>query len=243
SLLAFFYWSKQRSNKKISHQNVALQRLVEEKEWLLKEVHHRVKNNLHTVVSLLESQSAFLRDDALAAVLNSQNRVYTMSLIHQKLYKSNNSTTLNMATYLPELVHYLQESYDVRNRIKFNCRVQDLQLNGSMAVPVGLIVNEAVTNSIKYAFAEAKSAEITITLLVDENKDARLCIADNGCGIQKVAIQSHHDSLGLSLMKGLCEDIGGQFRIDNNNGTRVMICFPFEVPVLVSALPPEPSHS
>ena len=111
-LLYYLYRSKQHSNLKLQNQQKVLEKLIIEKDWLVKEIHHRVKNNLHTIVSLLESQTAYLHnDDALTAVRDSQHRVHAMSLIHQKLYQSDKLASINMATYIEELTNYLRESF------------------------------------------------------------------------------------------------------------------------------------
>ena len=219
------YRIKQRSNKKISEKNLSLQHLLDEKEWLLKEVHHRVKNNLHTIMSLLETQSSYLKDDALLAIQNSQHRVYAMSLIHQKLYQTENSSNINMSVYLPELLNYLRDSYDIRQRIRFVSDIEDIRLDISKAIPVGLILNEAVTNSVKYAFPENKSGEINIRMERLTKNKIRLSIADNGIGLPPNWDKVQKNSLGLKLMKGLTEDIRGKLLIENLNGTKVTVEF------------------
>ena len=124
-----------RKNEIITQKNEQLEFLLNEKEWLLKEVHHRVKNNLHTVICLLESQAAYLENDALKAIEKSQNRIYTMSLIHQKLYQSEDIKTINMANYIPELVQYLKESFDISDGIYFNLSIDQISLDASQAIP------------------------------------------------------------------------------------------------------------
>lgn len=119
--------------EEITQKNSRLQHLLEEKEWLLKEIHHRVKNNLQTVMSLLESQSAYLKNDALAAIRESQHRVQAMALIHQKLYLSENVTSINMQAYIKELVNYLKESFDIRQQIRFDLDLEPVNLDGASA--------------------------------------------------------------------------------------------------------------
>src|SRR6202000_3217878 len=135
---------KQRTNKEMNKSNLALKQLVTEKEWLIKEVHHRVKNNLQTIISLLESQAAYLENDALKAIETSQNRIFTMSLIHQKLYQSEDIQTINMASYIPELVEYLKDSFINSHRIDFKTNIDPVSLDASIAIPLALIINEAV---------------------------------------------------------------------------------------------------
>jgi two-component system, sensor histidine kinase PdtaS len=225
------YGLKNKANRQISQKNEALQRLINEKEWLLKEVHHRVKNNLQTVVSLLESQSAYLQDDALLAIQDSQNRVFAMSLIHQKLYQSENVASINMRQYLPELINYLRVGFNIKS-IDFNLAIAPVDLDVSQAIPVGLIVNEAVTNSIKYAFPVITNNK-QISIHLDHREDGRvdLTISDNGIGIPKELSSGKTGSLGLKLIKGLAEDLTGKFEIDSTNGTSISIIFKANTPL------------
>lgn len=232
-LLLNQYRIKQSSNKllqaqqvEIQRQNGTLQNLVLEKEWLVKEIHHRVKNNLQTIVSLLESQTLFLNNsDALAAVKNSQHRIHAMSLIHQKLYLSENISTVNIANYINELVNYLSESFNSYRKIHFNLKISSIDIDVAIAVPLGLILNEAITNSIKYAFKE-KDGSISITFSLLESTYF-LCIADDGMGLPE-EFDDHIkiDSLGITLMKGLCKELGANFSIKSENGVSILISFP-----------------
>ena len=201
-----------------------LQHLLTEKEWLLKEVHHRIKNNLHTVICLLQSQAAYLENDALKAIENIQHRIYAMSLIHQKLYQSDDIKTIDMAKYVPELVKYLEDSFDISDQIEFKLRIDPVSLNISHAIPLGLIINEAVSNSIKYAFPGKRKGEILISL-VDNGEQIKLELADDGIGMPQNTYQTEQESLGLELMKGLSEDIEADISFDVKNGTRITIIF------------------
>ncbi|RYG42101.1 MAG: tetratricopeptide repeat protein, partial [Chitinophagaceae bacterium] len=218
------YRIKYRNNKQlqlqqgeIKEKNDSLEQLLEEKEWLLKEVNHRVKNNLHTVMSLLESQSAYLDDEALQAINQSRNRVYAMSLIHQKLYQTENVASINMAVYLPELVAHLQDSFDDGKYIRFDLQVLPLEVDVSQAVPLGLILNEAITNSIKYAFPfPGKNNEIDIHMRELPDGRIELVIADNGQGLPANFDSKKSSSLGMKLMRGLTGDINGIFAIGSH---------------------------
>ncbi|MFT3822788.1 MAG: histidine kinase dimerization/phosphoacceptor domain -containing protein [Chitinophagaceae bacterium] len=220
------YRLKQRSNKETLARNETLQQLVEEKEWLLREVHHRVKNNLQTIVSLLESQSTYLQNEALLAIQESQNRIHAMSLIHQKLYHNENISSVNMGDYLPELVQYLFESYDVRNKILLDVEVEGTELDVSQAIPVGLIVNEVLTNAIKYAFPVPQvDNRVTVSFLTKKDGVATLRIADNGTGIAPEILNSKVKGLGLKLIRGLAKDIDADLELQAGNGTCVVISF------------------
>ena len=209
-------------NQLITTKNGQLERLVGEKESLLKEVHHRVKNNLYMVMCLLESQAAQLDKEALKAIESSQHRIYAMSLIHQKLYQSDNISSVDMAVYLPELVYYLAQSFDSSQSVHFSLAIAPLKLEVSRAIPLALIINEAVTNSIKYAFPDGRKGEIFISLEVLAG-EVRLEVADNGIGLSPKAGASGSDSLGIELMKGLSTDIGGQISFANKSGTKIVV--------------------
>jgi two-component system, sensor histidine kinase PdtaS len=213
-----------RQNEFITQKNELLQRLVTEKEWLLKEVHHRVKNNLHTVICLLESQATYLENDALKAIENSQHRIYAMSLIHQKLYQSDDIKTIDMSEYILELVKSLVDSFDVANQIHCKLDIAPIKLDISHAIPLGLIINEAITNSIKYAFPDSRKGEISISM-VSEGTRIKLELADNGIGMPQIDNDARSGSLGLELMKGLSEDIDANISFEVDNGTKITIVF------------------
>lgn len=226
------YQLKQKSNRKlelkekeISLQNKNLQNLLIEKEWLMKEIHHRVKNNLQTVMSLLNSQTEFIEDDlALSTIKSSQHRIHAMSLIHQKLYMSENIASINMPIYINELVEYLRDAFNLNQRIRFVIEIEELELEVTQAIPVGLIINEAVTNSIKYAFPDNQKGLISISLTSTETNRYLLTIQDNGIGMPLKA-DKINTSFGMSLIEGLSEDLEGDFSIENNNGTVLKLSF------------------
>jgi len=233
------YRLKQRNNikleikeKEINKANANLRHLLEEKEWLLKEIHHRVKNNLQTVISLLNSQSAYLDDDmAISAIKNSQHRIHSMSLIHQKLYNSENISTINMPNYIKELVEYLKDSFTLGQRIRFELKIDSLELDVAHAVPLGLILNEAITNSIKYAFPENRTGMIYVTLEGTSENKYLLTISDNGIGFDADISAKKINSFGMSLIKGLSDDLDAKFSLENNNGTILKIEFAEEFPM------------
>jgi two-component sensor histidine kinase len=220
------YRAKQRANEEIARKNIKQQRLIEEKEWLLKEIHHRVKNNLQTIMSLLESQSMNLENDALSAVKDSQHRVQAMALIHQKLYLTENVTTIDVQTYIQELVGYLKDSFSTRQRIHFQLEIQPINLDLTQAIPLGLILNEAITNVIKYAFPGDLKGILKISMLQRVEGDFLLEISDDGIGLSPDFQEKSFRSLGMKLMRGLTNEIGGSFHVESVDGTRVAITFP-----------------
>jgi two-component sensor histidine kinase len=224
------YRLKQKSNRLVSQKNKIITEknklfdgLIKEKEWLLMEMHHRVKNNLHTILSLLESQSIFLENEAYKALEDSRSRVYVMSLIHQQLYQSEDINTINMSVYLSEFVSHLQQSPGAY-KVHFELNAPPIQLSLSQAMPLAFIINEAVTNSVKHAFPGKRSGEIKINL---SRKDEliKLVIADNGIGIDPGLLATPRNSLGITLIKGLTEDIIGSVQFESNNGTCVTLSF------------------
>jgi two-component sensor histidine kinase len=203
-----------------------LKKVLNEKEWLLREIHHRVKNNLQIVISLLNTQSAYINNkDAMEAIQNSQHRMHAMSLIHQKLYQSDSLATIDMKWYIRELVSYMRECFDIDKIVRFLIEADELSLDVAQAVPVGLILNEAVTNSIKYAFPDNRSGTISIILQHEDDTHYTLIIADNGVGLPDDFDEDQLNSLGMNLMKGLSEQLGGTFEMNNKNGLNIQITF------------------
>lgn len=216
--------------EEIREKNVSLQaliadkdKLLEEKEWLMKEVHHRVKNNLQMVISLLNSQSAYLSsEDAVAAIKGSQRRMQAMSLIHQRLYEKDQAT-IDMRNYISDLVDYLKDSFDCE-RVTFTLNLDPLILDVSKAVPVGLILNEAITNSLKYAFPGDHAGYILVSLK-STPLEVELRIADNGIGLAIGNEETAKKSLGMSLLKGLTTQLGGTYAISGERGVEIIIRF------------------
>lgn len=224
---------KNRANKtlelkrqQIDEQNEQLKKLLIEKEWLLKEIHHRVKNNLQIVISLLNTQSAYLdNEDALMAIQNSQHRMHAMSLIHQKLYQSDNLATIDMSWYIYELINYIKECYSSEKNISFVMDVDKIFLDVAQAVPLGLILNEAVNNTIKYAFPGNRKGEVQVSFKKTEKDNYRLMIYDNGIGLPDGFDIDETESLGMNLMRGLTDQLDGNFGLESKNGLKIIINF------------------
>ncbi|KAA2239092.1 sensor histidine kinase [Chitinophaga agrisoli] len=217
---------KQKSNKIITYKNEQLQHLVADKEWLLKEIHHRIKNNLQVIMSLLDSQSRYIDNDAaLMAINDSQRRVQAISLIHQKLYQSENTSSIDMPHYIDELLSYLQDSFDTGNRTIIEQDIEPLQLDVAKAIPLGLIINEGIVNAIKYAFPGEQQGIVRISLKYNGAGHLALNISDNGTGLPPDVDVSKRGSLGFSLMRGLARQLDGVFNIESNNGLHISVRF------------------
>jgi len=179
---------------------------------------------LHTVICLLESQARYLENDALRAIESSQNRIYAMSLIHQKLYQSDDIKTIDMASYIPELIQSLQQSFETDGKIQFHIQVDRVELGLSQAIPLGLILNEAVTNCIKYAFPDERKGDVFV-LMSKDGELITLEIIDNGVGIPDNQSEKETGSLGFKLIKGLSDDIHADFTCETEFGTKIIISF------------------
>ncbi|MES1215274.1 MAG: histidine kinase dimerization/phosphoacceptor domain -containing protein, partial [Bacteroidota bacterium] len=223
---------RKKNNTVITQKNEQLQHLLSEKEWLVKEIHHRVKNNFQTVMGLLGTQSAFLKnEEAINAMNESQNRIQAMSLIHQRLYQSNNLSAIRMNDYIHELADSLSDSFNRENRISFVMDIDPVDLSLIHCIPLGLILNEAITNSFKYAFPGNQRGEIAISLKNTSNQHLLLSIKDNGTGLTNDLAISQSNSMGMNLMRGLSAEIDAVFTIRNENGTRIDVQFPYKIEI------------
>jgi two-component sensor histidine kinase len=203
--------------------------LLEEKEFLLKEINHRIKNNLQLVMSLLNSQLTFLtNEEAIAAIQDSQHRIQSISLIHQRLYQSGSIEFVDLESYISELIHNLEQNFNINHHIKFNFDIESIKLHSSHAVPVALILNEAVTNCIKHAFSAGEPGQIWISIKLTEEKLIVMNIKDDGKGLPKDFDINERNSLGISLMQGLTKQLGGSFAMNGNRGVEIIITFPLK---------------
>lgn len=229
ALLYRRYLINKKIRKVIDHKNETLQHIIQEKEWLLKEIHHRVKNNLQVVMSLLNTQSHYLTDEsAKKAIKNSQNRIHSMSLIHKKLYQSNNIVSVNMDLYIRELVEYLKESLDTGQRICFEIDAEPIELNSSQSVPLSLILNETIMNSIKHAFPDGREGTISISLKSEPENRIKLIIKDDGIGYKgNFEDLKNSSSLGIKLILGFGGELNADIKFLNNeeNGLTIIIEF------------------
>ena len=229
-----------RQTKKLLHEirekNVAqkaakiheeqLKKSLNEKELLLKEIHHRVKNNMQIISSLLNLQAGYLKDkEAVDALKESQARIVSMAMIHENLYRSDNLTGINFENYINHLIRNLFHTYNVSmEKIKFNIIAPDVFLNIDTAIPCGLMINELVTNSIKHAFPQGTSGEITIEMVQNQD-EYHLKISDNGVGLPSDLDVDESSTLGLLLVNSLVGQLEGTMEVNREQGTTYHIVF------------------
>lgn len=202
------------------------ERLLGEKEWLLKEIHHRVKNSLQIAMSLLNTQSFYLENEkAVEAIRQSRNRMYAMSLIHQRLYQSDNLELIHMSRYIPELIRCIEENLAEDRHLRFELHIDPVRLDVAQAVPIGLIINEAVTNSIKYAFPDRNSGAVAIKLQYLGDDGVLLEIADDGIGLREDFDITRVRSMGMELIGTLNLQLEGKMTIQSKEGVVISIVF------------------
>lgn len=208
-----------------------LQNSLKEKEVLIKEVHHRVKNNFQIINALLYLQSQQVSDETCIKILQeSQNRIHSMALIHQKLYQTKNISKIDFREYLEKLVEDLINTYRMKKNIFYFVDIDPIDIDVETAVSLGLMINELVVNALKYAFEGKDSGNILISfkLAKDQSEKIILVVQDNGIGIDSELDLNKSESLGWALVNSLCTQLKGAFTIDKNNGLKFTFEFPKE---------------
>jgi two-component sensor histidine kinase len=213
------------TEKKISEERIRLS--LQEKEVLLKEVHHRVKNNLQVISSILNLQSSYVKDEGTLQILKeSQNRIKSMAFIHESLYQTKDFSSINFTEYVVNLSQNLIHSYsNFDHEIKLNLDIQNVFLNLDLAIPCGLIINEIVSNALKYAFVDnSLGGEIAIVMKIS-GENLILNIGDNGRGLPPNIDYRNTESLGLQLVVTLTDQLSGTIALDLKKGTNYTIIF------------------
>ena len=218
----------QERTAELTNVNEMLRRSLEEKEVLLREVHHRVKNNLQVVSSLLHLQSLNTRDSASVAMFQeSRLRVQSMALVHERLYRSRDLAQIEFTDYLQGLANSLFESYRIdTGRIRLETHVDQVRLAIDTAVPCGLLINELVSNCLKHAFAGRTRGCIRIELQAITEHEVLLCVADDGIGLPPEIEPESVQSFGLQVVTALVDQLHGTFEVRRNEGTEIHIRFP-----------------
>jgi PAS domain S-box-containing protein len=208
-------------------QQESIKKSLIEKETLLKEIHHRVKNNLQIISSLIKLQAVYIKDpEAKSIFLSNQHRIISIALVHQKLYQSTDFNTIDFNSYLNQLTRHIMESYGAKSKsIKTEIECEEIiSLNIETAVPLGLIISELISNSIKHAFDDNSKAKIHIKLL--KHADTfQFIYKDNGAGIPSQIDSSNTDSLGLQLVNTLSDQLDGKLEMTYKDGTEFSLTF------------------
>lgn len=201
---------------------------LELKEILLREVHHRVKNNLQVISSLLHLQSQHTHDPASVMMLKeSQNRVRSMALVHERLYRSNDLTHVDFTDYIESLASHLFACHQVDvELVKLVFDVQGVKLSIDTAIPCGLLLNELISNSLKHAFVNGASGEIRISLIPANEHEVRLSVSDNGVGLPEKIEPNTGETFGMQLIADLVEQLHGSVTVTRDTGTSIRVLFP-----------------
>ena len=216
-----------KAKEQIESQAEKLRNSLQEKEVLLREVHHRVKNNLQVITSLLNLQSFRVQDpDTKSLFKECHDRINSMTMIHERLYQSDDLAEIDLSSYLENISVDLARSYNAdRRKIRVNVNVEDVRLGLDQAIPSGLIVNELVSNALKHAFTDQNSGEIAIEFSKSESTYT-LSVTDNGKGLPEFFDVSQSPSLGMKLVHALTQKLKGTLTVQNRNLTRIQIAFP-----------------
>ncbi len=219
-----------KANVSLDTANITLRSNIKEKETLFKELQHRVKNNMQVISSLIGMQSQTVADEATQRVLkNTQERIKSMMLIYEHLYRSTDLVNIEMRHYITDLVNKLMDSYSV-GPMTFRTPIDvcELYVTADIAIPCGLIVNEVISNSLKYAFPGEKEGQIHIIIRQIDGL-IEMTLGDNGVGMPDNASFDGTKSLGMLLIQTLAEDqLGGKMELSRANGTEYRITFPFK---------------
>lgn len=207
--------------------NEKLSRSLKEKELIIKEIHHRIKNNLQIVISLLNLQSASVDDIKLKNQLTiSQNRVRSMALIHQYLYRSSDLSRIDMGEYILSLSSQLRSAFtNLKDSVNINVNVKDIYFTIETAVPFGLLINELITNSLKHGFPEGKQGNISLSLNIFSETDYELIYSDSGIGMPLNIVNGHVVGFGMQLIDMLVCQLEGKIELVPSEGTKYKINF------------------
>jgi two-component sensor histidine kinase len=214
-----------QQKKEAEEKNEMIENSLKEKEILLKEIHHRVKNNLQIISSLLNLQAKGLKDEETKKIMSeARSRIASMALIHQKIYQSGNLGSVDLQTYIEQMVQSVEAMFSSKSRnISYYINTHGISLDLDTSIPLGLIINELLTNIYKYAFVARDAGMIVITMETKTETELELQVSDNGVGLPPDFETTASHSLGLKLVKGLANQIKGSVRFENKNGAHCFI--------------------
>ena len=216
--IIFYQYRRQKAKSRI------IQKQSDNLQVLMKEIHHRVKNNLQVISSLLDLQSLTIADSqASEAVKEGKNRVQSMALIHQNLYSEDNIKGIKAKAYISNLLQSLCDSYNINNdKVKLNTEIDDLNLDVDTMIPLGLVMNELVSNSLKYAFKDGRNGELNI-ILREEPQHLLLRVSDNGTGYPEGVNAKDSKSFGMKMIRAFAQKLKAKLDIYNNDGAVVQM--------------------
>lgn len=216
----------EETQQAVTRSEQAIRVSLKEKDLLLGEIHHRVKNNLQIVQSLLDMQASIMTDEVAAGVLrDSQNRIQSMALIHQTLYQSRDFAKVDFGQFLDTLMLHLQQSYGRRD-IDLHSQAASIRIAIDRAIPCGLIINELVTNALKHAFPGGRSGRIAVEMQLLNEAELEVAVSDDGVGIPETLDILTLNSLGMQLVHVLSEQLHARLSIRRSAPTRIAFAFP-----------------
>lgn len=204
-----------------------LRKSLKEKEVLIRELHHRVKNNMQVMLSLLRLQSRKIKDKKMTEIMNTwQNRLRSIAMVHERLYESKSFAKIEFGNYIKRLVISLLHVFNVKEtNIQVEMNIEPISLDISTAIPLGLIINELISNSLKHAFPEGQKGKIRLDFQKDDNNSCSLIIKDNGVGLPKNITFQNPQTLGFQLINDLIDQIDGIVDVIQRGGTTFKILF------------------
>ena len=215
---------RQKIEEDLRNSRQELQNLLREKELLLQETHHRIKNNMNMIHSLLSIQSRSLEDKNSRNILkDAAGRLQTMMLLYEQLYRSENYRELNANDFIPPLVQRIADSFPPRPGINCSVDVENLKIKPKVMTPLGIIITELITNSMKHAFNETPEGQIRLKVSKGSDSSLRLVYRDNGSGLPEHIKTEKGSGLGLKLIDALVRQLDGSLEIENTRGVKITI--------------------
>lgn len=223
-LIGYLAFQNRNQNQLLKKQNEQIRAALSDKEILLREIHHRVKNNLQVVSSLLNLQSQYISDEeALKAIVEGKNRVSSMALIHQSLYREDGLTSIDTQEYFSNLIESLLDSYQVEeDQIELDLEVDTIDLDVETMIPLGLIANELISNALKHAFRQKGDPNTLFFSLKERNGQLELEIRDNGVGMNPEEF-FNSPNFGNKLIQAFQKKLGAQIQVENEGGSRILL--------------------
>ena len=210
---------------------VQIKKSLKEKEVLLREIHHRVKNNLQVIISLLKLQADAVKDkQVIGALMNSQMRVQAMSSVHETLYSTESLASIDFETYISKLARTIFQTYGVGSgHVELKIEAEDIKFGIDQATPLGLLINELISNSLKHGFPEDRKGAVTIRLKKTDEDEIELVVGDSGIGLPEDFDWRNTDSVGFKLVTILAEgQLDGNIDLDRDGGTHFTVRFKIE---------------